>query len=187
MPAPPPPAPEPVAATPPPAPPEPPPPPPAPEPPAISVSALKITPKGGKVKAIEVAADGSITADSKPVGKVSGDSVQDASGTTLLSVSKDGSVSGGTAPAGLKFGAGDELASDDGAKITVNDDGTITHTKPKAKKADTIAKVDGGSSAAKREAALVAYAWLVAKPPAAAPAKGAAHTEKPKAGEKPKK
>ncbi len=165
---PPPPAPEPTAATPPPA-PEPPPPPPPP-PPAVNVVALKIVPKGGKVKSIEVASDGTITADGKSVGKVSGDGVSDASGTSLLSVSADGSVTGGNAPAGLKFGSSDELASDDGAKLTVNDDGTITHQKPKAKKADTVAKVDGVSASGKREAALVALAWLVAKP---APAKAA--------------
>ncbi|WP_394837092.1 hypothetical protein LVJ94_09305 [Pendulispora rubella] len=174
---PPPPAPEPVATTPPPA-PEPPPPP--PPPPAINVVALKITPKAGKVKAIEVASDGSITADGKPVGKVSADSISDASGTTVFSVTSDGAVSGGSA-SGLKFGAGDELAGDDGTKVTVNDDGTITHQKPKAKKADTVAKVDGASASGKREAALVTLAWVLGKGPsakAAAPAKAA--TEKPK-------
>jgi len=174
---PPPPAPDPVAATPPPA-PEPPPPP--PPPPAISVVALKITPaKAGKVKAIEVSSDGAITADGKPVGKVSADSVSDASGTTLLSVTSDGAVSGSSAGAGLKFSASDELSSDDGLKVTVNDDGTITHQKPKAKKADTVAKVDGASSSGKREAALVTLAWLLGKPPAAAaPAKAGAKHQK---------
>jgi len=150
--------------------------------------ALKITPaKAGKVKSIEVSSDGSITADGKPVGKVSGDGVADASGTSLLSVGSDGSVTGGNAPAGAKFGSSDELSSDDGSKLTVNDDGTITHQKPKAKKADTVGKVDGASSSGKREAALVALAWLLGKPPAAAAAhaggEGKAHSK----GDKPKK
>jgi hypothetical protein len=102
--------------------------------------------------------------DGKQVGRVTSDHVEDANGTTLLSVSRDGSVSGNTSPTAYRFGVADELASDDGTRISVADDGTISYQKPKAKKPETYGKIEGMSSSGKREAALIVAAWVLGSP-----------------------
>jgi len=143
--------------------------------PPITVAAMKFAIAKGKKgpKAIEVKADGSVTADGKPAGKLAPDHVEDAAGKTLVSVSNDGAISGDKVAPGLKF-SGDDVVGDDGAKlVTIGDDGTLQMMA--GKKMDTWGKFDGGGSA-KKAAAVVAVAWLMpapaaAKPPAKPPAK----------------
>lgn len=138
---------------------------------AIKISPMKLVP-AKKGKTVEVKKDGTITADGKPVAKISGDQIDALDGSgTLVTVSMDGSLIGQAVRPGLKL-EGDDLVSDKGAKISVGDDGTVSSTKDG--KSETLAKVEGGADA-KRTAVLVTSV-LVAKSAdaptaAAAPAK----------------
>jgi hypothetical protein len=147
-------------------------PPPAPEPPAINVAAMKFAPKGGKLKAMELKGDGSVLVADKMVGKITSDQVQDADGKTLFTVAKDGTISGDALAKPVKF-QGDELTGDDGYKVTVGDDGTVSVTQGKGKPTE-VGKVDNASGNKRAAALLVAWSTIVKPQPATkAPAAGA--------------
>src|SRR5512141_656656 len=97
---------------------------PAPEP-AVVVQPMKFVPaKGSKAKAMALGADGSITEGDKVVAKIVGDTLQDAEGTPIATVSKDGVVTIANSDKTLKFSDIGELDRDDGMKVSVADDGT---------------------------------------------------------------
>ena len=108
-------------------------------------------------KPIELKADGTILYDGKAVAKIAGDQVQDTTGNTLLTVGVDGSLVGNGVKGGMKF-QGDELTADNGAKVAIADDGTISGTKDG--KTETLGTVEGGKSA-KRAALVVVAVWLM--------------------------
>lgn len=139
---------------------------------AIKIAPMKLTP-AKKGKTVEVKKDGTITADGKPVAKISGDQIDALDGSgTLVTVSMDGSLVGQAVKPGFKLD-GDKLVSDKGFEVTVGDDGNVTSTKDG--KSETLAKVEGGADA-KRTAVLVTTV-LVAKP-SETPAAGAPATKK---------
>lgn len=142
---------------------------PAPEKPSLAVAAMKFTPKA-KGKKLEVKADGSVVADGKAAGKIAGDHIEDSSGKALVTLGTDGSLSGDNLKPGAKV-SGDEVVADDGSKVSVGDDGTVT-VQDGAGKPQQVGKFDNVGSA-KKTAALVVVAWMMPAKAAAAPAKPA--------------
>lgn len=140
----------------------------APEKPSLAVAAMKFTPKA-KGKKIEVKADGSVMADGKAAGKIAGDHIEDASGKALVTLGTDGALAGEGLKAGAKM-SGDDVVAEDGSKVTVGDDGTVT-VQDGAKKPEQVGKFENVGSA-KKTAALIVVAWMMPKA-AAAPAKPA--------------
>ncbi|MBX3207533.1 MAG: hypothetical protein KF764_20965 [Labilithrix sp.] len=145
----------------------------------IKLAAMKIAPvkKGSKDKAIELKDDGSVSIDGKPAATIKGDSVDSSGGTSMLTVGVDGSLVGNGVKPGYKF-EGDELVAENGARLAVGDDGTISVTRDG--KSEPLAKAEGGAATAKRAALIAVVLWMTV--PASAPAKDA----KP-AATKPKK
>jgi hypothetical protein len=134
----------------------------------IKVSAMKVASlkkEKGKSPVLELKDDGTVVIDGKTAAKISGDQVDSAGGTSMLTVGVDGSLVGNAVQPGLKF-EGDDLVSDKGAKYSVGDDGTVSVTK-KDGKSEPIAKADGGA-AAKRAALVLTVLYLNAQPEAAA-------------------
>jgi hypothetical protein len=135
--------------------------PPAPPAPAITVVALKIAAnKVTKGKAVEVKADGTVLVDGKPVAKFSGAELQDSSGKTILAVASDGTVSGPSVNRQVKFSSTDDLVNDDGSKISIADDGSVTRTTAAGKADKAPFKIRGVTAASRREAILVA-GWMM--------------------------
>lgn len=126
----------------------------------LTVAAMKWAPakKGKSDKALEVKQDGTVTLDGKPAAKIAGDQMQDATGSTLVTVGVDGSLVGAGVKPGLKF-QGDELTAESGAKVSVGEDGTVTLAKADGK-SEPLGKFEGGASA-KRAALLVTAMWLM--------------------------
>jgi hypothetical protein len=142
---------------------------PAPEKPSLAVAAMKFTPKA-KGKKIEVKADGSVMADGKAAGKIAGDHIEDSSGKALVTLGTDGALSGDNLKAGAKV-SGDDVVADDGSKVTVGDDGTVT-VQDGAGKPHAVGKFDNVGTA-KKTAALIVMAWMMphgAAAPAGKPA-----------------
>jgi len=158
---------------------------PAPEP-AVVVQAMKFVPaKGSKAKAMTLSADGSISEGDKVVAKIVGDTLQDADGTPIATVGKDGTVTIAQSDKTLKFSDIGELDRDDGLKVSVADDGTPTMVaKAKAKPDANLGKFEGFNPKGRRVAALM-LALNELKKEAKAAAKAAA--AKAKAAEKAEK
>jgi hypothetical protein len=130
----------------------------------IKIAPMKLVPakKGKNDKAVELASDGTITADGQAVAKIAGDQVDAVDGRgTLLTIGLDGSLVGQSVKKGFKF-SGDELANEAGVKVVIGDDGAINYTDAKGK-TDVLGKLEGGEKA-KRAAALVAVLMLVSDP-----------------------
>ena len=127
----------------------------------LAVAAMKFVPaKAAKgAKPLEVKADGTVTVDGKTVAKIAGDELQDESGVTMVTVGVDGSLVGSALKPGFKF-EGDELTAEGGAKLAVDDEGTVTMTRDG--KSETLGKFDGVGKA-KRAALLVAVVMLAPK------------------------
>jgi hypothetical protein len=137
---------------------------------AVAAMAFEPAKKGKADKPLALAADGTISVEGKPAGKIAGDEVQDASGANLLTVGVDGSLVGAGVTPGTKF-EGDELVTDKGTRLAVTEDGTLTATTDG--KSETLGKFEGGAKA-KRAALLVAFLHLeAAKAAPATPAKPA--------------
>src|SRR5262249_36213108 len=94
--------------------------------------------------------------DGKPAAKMKGDQVDSVGGTSMLTIGVDGSLVGNGVKPGYKF-EGDDLSGENGLKLTVGDDGTITATKDG--KSEEVGKAEGGSSA-KRAALVCAVLWM---------------------------
>lgn len=161
---------------------------PAPEKPSLAVAAMKFMPKA-KGKKLEVKTDGSVMADGKAAGKIAGDHIEDSSGKALVTLGSDGALSGDNLKSGAKV-SGDDVVADDGSKVTIADDGTVT-VQDGAGKPQQVGKFENVGSA-KKTAALIVVAWMMpkgasavaAKP--ATPAKPAAPATKPAGGGKKK-
>jgi hypothetical protein len=140
---------------------------------------MKFVPaKGSKVKAMTLAADGSISEGDKVVAKIVGDTLQDAEGKTIATVSKDGVVTVPDSDKPLKFSDIGELENDAGMKVSVADDGTPTMVaKAKGKPDANLGKFEGFSPKTRRAAALM-LALDELKKEAAAAAKAAAKAKK---------
>lgn len=142
----------------------------------IKLAALKVVPaKKGKDKVVELKEDGTVSIDGKVAAKIKGDEVTSAGGTSMLTVGVDGSLVGNGVKPGFKF-EGDDLVLENGAKISVAEDGTIASVRDG--KTEKLAKVDGSTSAKRASLALtVLYVTLPASVTAApkkAPVGGAA-------------
>jgi hypothetical protein len=124
----------------------------------IKFGAMKLAPaKPGKTdRSLEIKADGTIVLDGKPVAKFKGDRVDSIEGAPMATMSGTGVLAGSGVKPGLKF-EGDDLVGDDGMKLSIGDDGTITASR--AGKSETIGKAEGGSSA-KRAALIAAVLWM---------------------------
>ncbi len=133
-------------------------PPPPPAPPPITVSALKFTASGPGFVSAELQADGSIVVKGKTVAKINNNEVDDPAGKALFSVGTDGSLSGDGLEKKASF-SGDDLTGDEGVKISIADDGTVSFTGPKGK-TKKIGKIDNVGSAKRAAAIVVAYHWL---------------------------
>jgi hypothetical protein len=159
---------------------------------AVVVAALKFVPgKGSKAKAMALKEDGSVMEGDKVVAKISSDTLQDAEGNTIATVSKDGVVTIPNAEKPLKFSDIGELESDAGMKISVADDGTPTKVeKAKAKPDSNLGKFEGFNPKVRRAAALMLALEDLKKEAAKAKkaaekaAKAAAKPEKPAKPEK---
>lgn len=124
----------------------------------IKLAAMKLTPikKGSKDKPVELKEDGTVTIDGKPAATIKGDSVDSSSGTSMLTVGVDGSLVGNGVQPGYKF-EGDELVNENGSKLTVDDEGTVSMTKDG--KREPIVKAEGGA-ASKRAALVATVLWM---------------------------
>jgi hypothetical protein len=124
----------------------------------IKLVAMKLTPakKGKNDKPIELKEDGTVLIDGKPAAKIKGDQVDSTGGTSMLTVGVDGSLVGNGVQPGFKFD-GDDLVTENGVKLSVGDDGTITASKDG--KSEAFAKAEGGA-ASKRAALIVAVLWM---------------------------
>lgn len=125
---------------------------------AIKVAAMKFTPakKGKTARSIELKDDGTVNVDGKAAAKIAGDSVDSTRGTSMLTVGLDGSLVGNAVNPGMKFD-GDAVVHENGMKLTVDDDGTITASK--AGKTEAIGKAEG-AAASKRAALVVAVLYM---------------------------
>jgi hypothetical protein len=133
--------------------------------PPLVVTAMKLTAEKQK-GSIELKDDGTITVDDKPVLKIVGADLQDASGKSLILVTADGTLRFEGVAKGAKFNDKDEVVIDDGAKLIVGDDGVVTLINPdgKADKASGKVKLVGFKPAARRAASLFALAAFMMKP-----------------------
>jgi hypothetical protein len=131
---------------------------PPPAPPPITVAALKFTASGAGFTSAELQADGSIVVKGKTVAKINNNEVDDAAGKALFTVGADGSLSGDGLGRKASF-TGDDLTGDDGAKISIADDGTVSFTGPKGK-TKKVGKIDNVGSAKRAATIVVAYKWL---------------------------
>ncbi len=138
----------------------------------IKVAAMKLTPakKGKNDKTIELKDDGSVNIDGKPAAKIKGDTVDSTGGTSMVTVGIDGSLVGNGVKPGYKF-EGDDLVHENGSKLSVGEDGTITQSS-KDGKSDAIGKAEGGGSA-KRAALIAAVLWMTIPDAGATAAAGA--------------
>jgi hypothetical protein len=131
---------------------------PPPAPPPITVSAFKFTASGPGFVSAELQADGSIVVKGKTVAKINNNEVDDPTGKALFAVGPDGSLSGDGLEKKASF-SGDDLTGDDGVKISIADDGTVSFTGPKGK-TKKIGKIDSVGSAKRAAAIVVAFHWL---------------------------
>jgi hypothetical protein len=151
---------------------------------AVVVIAMKFVPaKGSKHKAMELKDDGSISEGDKAIGKIANDALQDAAGNTIATIGKDGSVTVTGSEKPLKFSDAGELERDDGMKISVADDGTLTVVaKAKAKPDTNVGKFEAFNPKARRAAGLMlAFDELKKEAQKAAKAKEATKPAAPKA------
>jgi hypothetical protein len=119
----------------------------------LKVTALK---SGAKDKPVELKADGTVIVDGKAVAKIKGDEVDSLEGTSMVTVGVTGALVGNGVKAGLKFD-GDDVVGEDGLRLTIGDDGTVTGSKDG--KSEPLFKAEGGGSA-KRAALVVALLWM---------------------------
>lgn len=157
-------------------------PPPEEPPPALVYEGLKITATKGKLKTIEVKADGTIVADGKTIGSFSKNELRDESGTAVYSVAKDGTVGGKDVNKKASFSSSDELQSEDGSKLTVDDKGTVNWMKSNGKNEPAPLKI-AGVNAKNRRAAILLVVYLTmsvaTKAPAAASVSASATAKPP--------
>jgi hypothetical protein len=92
----------------------------------LGISAAKFTPdKGATIKAIEVKDDGTVNVGPHAAYKITKAELDDTTGTAMLKVAKDGTVTQGDGKAFGKFDDADLLAIDGGAAISVDDKGLL--------------------------------------------------------------
>jgi hypothetical protein len=107
------------------------------------------------VSAFEVKADGSVQLGGAPIYKINGDRIEDLKGSLIANVGADGAVTGPAWKLGYKF-LGDALVHDDGSKVAVAADGTMSATF--AKKTEIWGQVD--KSAPKKTMTLLAFVFF---------------------------
>lgn len=124
----------------------------------IKLATFKLAPikKGKNDPVIEVKEDGTVSVDGKNVATIKGDQVDSAGGTSMLTIGVDGSLVGNGIKPGYKF-EGDELVHENGVKLSVDDEGTVSATKDG--KTEPLAKAEGGG-AVKRAAIIATVLWL---------------------------
>jgi hypothetical protein len=140
----------------------------APLPPAtpLTVIAMKATvTSGAKTHTLELKADGSLLADAKPVGKITGAEMDDASGQAIVAINGDNTlkVTGASSQSSTaKLNDKDAIEVNGATIISVADDGTVTvvgadgKPDPKSKM-----KFTGFKPAARRTACLIVFGMLV--------------------------
>jgi hypothetical protein len=173
------PAPEPVATTPVSTATETPPPPPTERTaPPIVVGAIKLTlSEKGKTETVELAADGTVKARGKVMGKFVGNEMQDATGKWMVRVKADGTLEARTVERTMKdgkvesekesietvgkFGESDVLDGPKG-KVVLGDDGVVTVTKPGGK-AEPVkeVKLSGVTRETRRAGLVLALATMM--------------------------
>jgi len=136
------------------------------EPPALVFDGLKVTPKGGKMKALEVKADGTVVSDGKTIATFSKNELHDDTGATAYAVKKDGTVEGSKVTKPVSFNDKDELGAEGKKWLSVGDDGAVKLEKDGGKSENAPYKVEGVTAKNKR-AALLLIAYLHAAKDAA--------------------
>jgi hypothetical protein len=132
----------------------------APPGPALVVVPMKLTIAMLK-GTLEIRKDGTAVADGKPFASISGPSLLDRDGKTLITVLADGTMrlDGPSA----RFDAADSAVIDSGAKMTVRDDGVVQMFTP-AGKADSMSgkmKFQGFKPAARRAATVFVLGFFL--------------------------
>lgn len=126
----------------------------------IKLAAMTFTPakraKDKAAKSIELKEDGTVLVDGKEAAAIKGDQVDSTGGTSMLTVGVDGSLVGNGVSPGLKFD-GDEVVTENGTRLRVEADGTITATTDG--KTEPIGKAENGA-ASPRAALIVAVLWM---------------------------
>jgi hypothetical protein len=143
----------------------------------LKLATMKVTPlrAGAKDRPAELQADGTVVIDGKPVAKIKGDQVDSVEGVSMVTIGVTGGLVGMGVRAGLKF-EGDDVVGDDGLRLTVADDGTITASKDG--KTEPLYRAEGGG-ASKRTALVVALLWMTIPATIGAPAPADTGKKKP--------
>jgi len=137
----------------------------APTVPAIAVYAMKLT--APKLKdTIELKNDGTVMNGKNPVAKFVGAELQDKDGKTLVSVAADGTVTVSGAKKTGKFDDKDSLVIDNGASLSIADDGIVKLIDPggKPNKDSGKIKLTGFKPTARRAGTLLVLAMFLQKP-----------------------
>ena len=119
----------------------------------------------GKQHTLELKADGSLLADGKAAGKITGAEMDDKDGTAIVMVNGDDTITinGLTKSSGIpKFNAQDAIEVGGATIISIADDGNVTLVGPDGKP-DTKGKMKftGFKPGARRTAALIVFGLLV--------------------------
>jgi len=119
----------------------------------------------GKTHTLELKADGSLVADGKPVGKITGAEMDDASGQAIVAINGDSTikVTGASSQSSTaKLNDKDAIEVNGATIISVADDGTVSvmgadgKPDPKGKM-----KFTGFTPAARRTACLIVFGMVV--------------------------
>ncbi len=139
---------------------------PIPTAPPLTVVAMKASmTSAGKTHTLELKADGSLLADGKPAGKITGAEMDDTSGQTIVAINGDNTlkVSGASSQSSTaKLNDKDAIEVNGATIISVADDGTVTvvgadgKPDPKGKM-----KFTGFVPAARRTACLLVFGMFV--------------------------
>lgn len=142
---------------------------PIPDGPALDFKGLKVTITEKGAKKIEVADDGTVKAEGKPVFKFVKNTIQDETGKVIVAVAQDGSLSGQVNKK-VAFNDKDQLVFAEGGTMTLGKDGKMTAEKDK--KSETLpVKFTGVTDKNRRAAALMGMMMMMmsAEPSASPP------------------
>ena len=122
--------------------------------------------QGAKSHTLELKADGTLVADGKPVGKITGAEMDDSNGKMIAAVQGDNTIkfdtAGGTQTGVPKFNDKDAIEVDGKVAISIADDGTVTVMGADGKP-DTKGKMKfaGFKPTARRTACLLVFGMFI--------------------------
>ncbi len=132
---------------------------PIPDGPALGFKGIKVTITEKGAKKIEVADDGTVKAEGKPILKFVKNTLQDENGKVIIAVAADGTLSGQVNKK-VHFNDKHQLVFDEGGTMTLGKDGKMTAEKDK--KSETFpVKFTGVTDKNHRAAALIGMMLLM--------------------------